>query len=121
MAIGQELSSIDFQSIIGGPLNWTSGSRRVGGTRRAWGVLARTEQDEDGAPARCLEWDFGRDSRKRFGGRRFEPGAIVETAEVKELASGTSVVRLKITLREGLEWAVRASDSGGVLRTLQVE
>lgn len=44
------------------------------------------------------------------------------TAEVKEKASDTNVVRLKITLKEeGLEWSTQASESGGVIRTLQPE
>lgn len=48
--------------------------------------------------------------------------ANVKTAEVKERASNASVVRLKITLKEeGLEWATQASESGGVVRTLQPE
>ena len=41
--------------------------------------------------------------------------ANIITAEVKEKASDTSVVRLKITLKEeGLEWSTQASESGGV-------
>jgi hypothetical protein len=48
--------------------------------------------------------------------------ANIKTADVKEKASPTSVVRLKITLKEeGLEWATKASESGGVERTLQPE
>ncbi|MFZ3168297.1 MAG: hypothetical protein WA130_11830 [Candidatus Methanoperedens sp.] len=48
--------------------------------------------------------------------------ANIKTADVKERASNTSVVRLKITLKEeGLEWAVKSSESGGVVRTLQPE
>ena len=48
--------------------------------------------------------------------------ANIRTADVKERASSTNVVRLKITLKEeGLEWAVQASESGGVTRTLQPE
>ncbi len=48
--------------------------------------------------------------------------ANIKTADVKEKASPTSVVRLKITLKEeGLEWATQASESGGVKRTLQAE
>jgi hypothetical protein len=48
--------------------------------------------------------------------------ANIKTADVKERASTTSVVRLKITLKEeGLEWATQASESGGVIRTLQPE
>lgn len=48
--------------------------------------------------------------------------ANIKTAEVKERASTTTVVRLKITLKEeGLEWATQASESGGVVRTLQPE
>ncbi len=46
----------------------------------------------------------------------------IKTADVKEQASNANVVRLKITLKEeGLEWATRASESGGVVRTLQAE
>lgn len=48
--------------------------------------------------------------------------ANIITAEVKEKASDTNVVRLKITLKEeGLEWSTQASESGGVIRTLQPE
>ncbi len=48
--------------------------------------------------------------------------ANIRTADVKEQASNTSVVRLKITMKEeGLEWATQASESGGVVRTLQPE
>jgi hypothetical protein len=48
--------------------------------------------------------------------------ANIKTADVKEQASNTTVVRLKITLKEeGLEWAIQASESGGVVRTLQPE
>jgi hypothetical protein len=48
--------------------------------------------------------------------------ANIKTADVKERASNTSVVRLKITLKEeGLEWATQSSESGGVLRSLQPE
>ncbi len=48
--------------------------------------------------------------------------ANIKTADVKEQASNTSVVRLKITLKEeGLEWATQSSESGGVVRTLQPE
>lgn len=48
--------------------------------------------------------------------------ANIKTADVKERASNTSVVRLRITLKEeGLEWATQTSDSGGVVRTLQPE
>jgi len=44
------------------------------------------------------------------------------TAEVKEKASAKSIVRLRITLmEEGLEWSTQASESGGVIRTLQPE
>lgn len=46
----------------------------------------------------------------------------VRTADVKERASSTSVVRLKVTFKEeGLEWTTQASESGGVVRTLQPE
>lgn len=45
-----------------------------------------------------------------------------KTADVKERASNTSVVRLKVTLKEeGLEWTTQADESGGVIRTLQPE
>lgn len=48
--------------------------------------------------------------------------ANIKTADVKEQATSSSVVRLKITLKEeGLEWATQASESGGVIRTLQPE
>ena len=48
--------------------------------------------------------------------------ANIRTEDVKERASSTNVARLKITLKEeGLEWAVQASDAGGVTRTLQPE
>lgn len=48
--------------------------------------------------------------------------ANIKTADVKEQASSANVVRLKITLKEeGLEWGVQASESGGVVRTLQPE
>ncbi|MCI0693341.1 amidase [candidate division KSB1 bacterium] len=48
--------------------------------------------------------------------------ANIKTADVKERASIRSVVRLKITMKEeGLEWAIQASESGGVVRTLQPE
>lgn len=46
----------------------------------------------------------------------------IKTADVKDKASPTSVVRLKITLKEeGLEWATQAHEGGGVVRTLQPE
>lgn len=48
--------------------------------------------------------------------------ANIKTADVKERTSATSVVRLRITLKEeGLEWATQASEAGGVARTLQPE
>lgn len=48
--------------------------------------------------------------------------ANIKTADVKERATSTSVVRLKITLKEeGLEWATKASETGGVTSTLQPE
>jgi hypothetical protein len=48
--------------------------------------------------------------------------ANIRTSDVKEQTTSTSVVRLKITLKEeGLEWATQASESGGVIRTLQPE
>jgi len=48
--------------------------------------------------------------------------ANIKTSDVKEKSSVTNVVRLKITLKEeGLEWATQASESGGVIRTLQPE
>lgn len=48
--------------------------------------------------------------------------ANIKTADVKEQASTASIVRLKITLKEeGLEWATKASEAGGVERTLQPE
>ena len=52
------------------------------------------------------------------------PGIItnIKTADVKERSTNTNVVRLKITMKEeGLEWSTRASESGGVVRTLQPE
>lgn len=52
------------------------------------------------------------------------PGILanIRTADVKEQSSDTSVVRLKITLKEeGLEWGTQASESGGVRHTLQPE
>lgn len=52
------------------------------------------------------------------------PGIVanVRTADVKEQSSDSSVVRLKITLKEeGLEWGTHATESGGVRRTLQPE
>ncbi len=46
----------------------------------------------------------------------------IKTADVKEKATGSSVVRLTITIKEeGLEWSTRADESGGVVRTLQPE
>lgn len=48
--------------------------------------------------------------------------ANIKTADVKEQASNTTVARLKITLKEeGLEWATKSDESGGVVRTLQPE
>jgi hypothetical protein len=48
--------------------------------------------------------------------------ANVRTADVKEQTSTTNVVRITITLKEeGLEWATQASESGGVISTLQAE
>jgi hypothetical protein len=48
--------------------------------------------------------------------------ANIKTADVKEKASNANVVRLKITLKEeGLEWATRTNESGGIVRTLQAE
>lgn len=48
--------------------------------------------------------------------------ANIKTSDVKEQASATSVVRLKVTMKEeGLEWATQANESGGVIRTLQPE
>lgn len=52
------------------------------------------------------------------------PGVMIniKTAYIKEQASATSVTRLKITLKEeGLEWSVQASETGGIVRTLQPE
>ena len=48
--------------------------------------------------------------------------ANIRTADVKEQSSSNNVVRLKITMKEeGLEWAVKSSESGGVVRTLEPE
>lgn len=48
--------------------------------------------------------------------------ANIKTSDVKERASSSNVVRIKMTLKEeGLEWAIQASESGGVARTLQPE
>ena len=48
--------------------------------------------------------------------------ANIRTADVKERGTEASVVRIRITLREeGLEWAAQASETGGVVRTLQPE
>jgi putative ribosome biogenesis GTPase RsgA len=48
--------------------------------------------------------------------------ANIRTADVKEQATTTTVVRLKITLKEeGLEWSTQAIVSGGVKSTLQPE
>lgn len=48
--------------------------------------------------------------------------ANIKTADVKERATSTSVVRLRITLKEeGLEWTTKASEGGGVTNTLQPE
>jgi hypothetical protein len=48
--------------------------------------------------------------------------ANIKTADVKEKSSDANVVRLRMTLKEeGLEWAVQASESGGVKRSLQPE
>lgn len=48
--------------------------------------------------------------------------ANIRTADVKEQTTGTSVVRLKITLKEeGLEWGTEAGEAGGVKHTLQPE
>lgn len=48
--------------------------------------------------------------------------ANIVTADVKEHASSTNVVRLKITLKEeGLEWTTKASEAGGLTNTLQPE
>lgn len=52
------------------------------------------------------------------------PGIIanIKTADVKEKASDSNVVRLKITMKEeGLEWAVQTNDNGGIVKTLQPE
>jgi hypothetical protein len=46
----------------------------------------------------------------------------IKTADVKEQGSTTSIVRLKIILKEeGLEWATQSHEAGGVVRTLQPE
>ncbi len=46
----------------------------------------------------------------------------IKTSDVKERATPTSVVRLKVTFKEeGLEWATHARESGGTVRTLQPE
>ena len=46
----------------------------------------------------------------------------IRTADVKDKATGASVVRLKITLsEEGVEWATQSSEGGGVVRTLVPE
>lgn len=48
--------------------------------------------------------------------------ANIKTADVKERASSTNVVRLKMTLKEeGLEWSTQSGESGGVVRSLQPE
>ncbi|MFZ4856838.1 MAG: amidase [Desulfuromonadaceae bacterium] len=48
--------------------------------------------------------------------------ANIRTSDVKEQSTSTSVVRLKITLKEeGLEWSTQVSTSGGVVHTLQPE
>lgn len=53
---------------------------------------------------------------------RFKIEPNVKTADVKEQGSSQNVVRLKITLKEeGLEWNKRADESGGIVRSLQVE
>lgn len=46
----------------------------------------------------------------------------VNTSAVKENASSSTVVRLKITLKEeGLEWSTQSNEAGGTINTLQVE
>lgn len=46
----------------------------------------------------------------------------VNTSAVKENASSSTVVRLKITLKEeGLEWTTQSNEAGGTINTLQVE
>lgn len=48
--------------------------------------------------------------------------ANIKTADIKDKASAATVVRLKITLKEeGLEWIIQASETGGLVRTLQPE
>ena len=48
--------------------------------------------------------------------------ANIRTSDVKEQSTSTSVVRLKITLKEeGLEWSTQVGTSGGVVHTLQPE
>ena len=46
----------------------------------------------------------------------------IKTADVKEKASTTTVVRLRITLKEeGLEWTTQVGEAGGTIRTLTPE
>ncbi|MCQ8896989.1 hypothetical protein NQT62_11150 [Limnobacter humi] len=46
----------------------------------------------------------------------------IRTADIKDKATGNSVVRLKITLtEEGVEWVTQSNDAGGVNRTLTPE
>jgi hypothetical protein len=57
--------------------------------------------------------------------REAVPPSIIanfKTAEVKEKASATTVVRLRITMKEeGLEWTTQAGEAGGTIRTLTPE
>jgi hypothetical protein len=88
-------------------------------------TLARNRADVSGLDKNTIANDLRSEvSRVAVVSEPVAPGvtANILTADVKERSSAATAVRLKITLKEeGLEWAVRSSDTGGVLRTLQPE
>lgn len=88
-------------------------------------TLTKTRTPIDAASKETITKDLrARVSTTGISRGTVPPGVLanIRTSDIKERASTSTVVRLKITLKEeGLEWAVKADESGGVVRTLQPE
>lgn len=88
-------------------------------------ALEKSGQDLDAAQQAAV----AKQIRSQLAKASFSSGSVmpgimanIRTADVKERSDSANVVRLKITLKEeGLEWSTQASDTGGVVRTLQPE
>lgn len=89
------------------------------------GALAKSKTTLSASEKQALAGDLrARISEMNMAKEAVTPSIVanIKTSDVKEQSSAANVVRLKFTLKEeGLEWAVKASESGGVTRSLQPE